>query len=234
MIIISLFVLQSVGAQYLYDIGIGGGISGYTGEASRIPFSSPGYNTSIMFRSNINRRFALTFDGMVGKVNANTTNLDDTYPIAPGICDFDFETNYQSFNALFEVNFFPYPFENEIINSKNITPFTFIGLGIVNYNYDTPSTILPKDKDITMSLPVGAGVRMNFGDRWGFQARFKASKLFADNFDGYELNDPLELGVDNFFSNDWLYTTTIMLTYSFGKDIWDCNCPGGNRGINGN
>lgn len=232
--ILSLLVLQNVEAQYLYDFGIGGGISGYTGDASRIPFTSPGYNASIMFRSNINRRFALSFDGMIGKVSGSSTNLEDTYPIAPGICDFDFETNYQSFNALLEVNFFPYPFEKDIINSKNITPFAFIGIGVVNYKYDTPSTTLPKDEDVAMSIPMGAGVRMTFGDKWGLQARFKASKIVADNFDGHELNDPLELEVSNIFSNDWLYTTTVMLTYSFGKNIWDCNCPGGYRRTNGN
>lgn len=214
-------------AQYLYDIGIGGGMSGYMGEASRTPFTSPGYDIMAMYRSNLSRRFAAKLEFNAGKISGSSTNIDDTYPGTPKLCDFDFATSYQAIDAMLETNFFPYPFSKEILNSKDITPFIFIGVGLINYEYQTSNAIDSIARDLTLSMPFGVGARWRFSDAWGLQFQFKASKLFVDNFDRHELNDPMELDNSSAMSQDWLFNTTLTLTYSFGKNIWDCNCPGG-------
>lgn len=215
-------------AQYLYDFGFGGGMSSYTGEVSKSPFSSPGYTFGAFYRSNINSRFALRVGIDYGKVGGHTDDVPETYPGAQGICDFDFLTRFISTEVLMEINFFPYPFQKQVMNSSNITPFVFMGGGSVSYNIleALDPKAVGKQKP-AMAIPFGVGVRWLYGEHWGLQFQFKTVKMFTDSFDSKDLDDPFEFGGGGIHRDDWLYTTTVMLTYSFGEDIWDCNCPGG-------
>jgi hypothetical protein len=226
----------NVSAQYFYDLGFGGGVSGYTGDVSNNPFASPGHTYSALLRSNISSRFAMRLEIDYGTVGGHTDDVVGTYPGAQGICDFEFETQFVSTDLVFEVNFFPYPFQKTVMNSSNITPFAFAGVGYVNYTILEGPIVPGEDgKNYTASLPFGIGLRYLFNGKWGLQLEFKSSKLFRDDFDTYALSDPFEFNTtgdsnetsSEIHNEDWLYTTTVMLTYSFGENIWDCNCPGG-------
>lgn len=218
----------SVNAQYLYEFGFGGGMSGYTGEVSNNPFSSPGYIVGAFYRSNLNSRFSVRLGMDYGKVGGHTDDVPETFPGAQGICDFNFSTQFVSTEVLLEVNFFPYPFQKKVMNSSNITPFIFLGGGMTTYTVleGLDPEALGKQSP-TMIIPFGVGGRWLLGEHWGVQLQFKAGKLFTDRFDSKDLDNPFEFEEGGIHRDDWLYNTTVMFTYSFGEDIWDCNCPGG-------
>lgn len=210
-----------ISAQYLYDFGFGGGVSGYSGEVSNQPFAHPGTDLSVFLRSNYSSRFAFRVGLDKGTVSGHTDDVLRTFPGAQGICNFGFATEFTNAEVLTEVNFFPYPFQKKVMNSSNFTPFAFVGAGMTTYEY------IKEDKHTAMIIPFGVGAKWLFGKQWGVQVQFKAVKMFADDFDTFPLNDPFDFGEGGMHRDDWLYTTTIMLTYSYGEDIWDCNCPGG-------
>lgn len=212
-------------AQYLYDIGFGGGRAGYSGELSNNPFTNPGYSVGGFYRNNINSRFAARLDLDYGKVSANSENVTNDYLDAQGVCYSEFSTSALSADLLIEINYFPYPKQKHVMNSSNITPFAFLGIGSKVYTPELGDPSEVGDGGVTMSIPMGVGVRWLFSEHWGLQVQFKASKLFVDDFDSFQLDDPYELGNAGLHTNDWYYLTTFMFTYSFGKDIWDCNCP---------
>ncbi len=225
-----------INAQYLYEFGIGGGISGYTGELSNTPFTSPGYTLGAFYRSNLNSRFSVSLGLDYGKVRGHTDNVNCSYPLAQDVCDFGIEQRYVNMDVQLEVNFFPYPYNKSVLNSSNITPYYFFGVGLVNYkpwqgvsNDEMNPGSQEANTGSTLGIPFGVGIRWMFNEQLGLQLRFKAVKLFTDSFDNIYLNDPFELGANGLQlqRQDWVYNTTIMLTYSFGEDIWDCNCPGG-------
>ena len=223
MLLISILSLNCyhVSAQYLYEIGFGGGMSGYSGEVSNNPFTSPGYTYGAFYRSNISSRIAVRFEMGYGKIGGDTKDiLPETYPAAQGICDLTFLTSFISTELIMEVNFFPYPFQKVVMNSSNITPYSFIGVGMEKYN---SNSVL----GTTMAIPFGVGAKWMFSKQWGLQFQFKTVKMFTDDFDCLQLDNPFELEAGGLHRQDWLYTTTLMLTYSFGENIWDCNCPGG-------
>lgn len=225
MLLLGVLCLNSyaVSAQYLYDVGFGGGLAGYTGEVSNNPFVQSSYTFGGFYRSNLNSRFAVTLGFEYGQVKGHTDDVPETYPSAQGLCDFGFTTKIINAEVLMEVNFFPYPFQTTVRNSSNMTPFYFVGVGLVTAEVIEGGT--NGEGGIPLSIPFGVGLRWSVGKQWGMQIRFKGSKLFKDDIDTYVLSDPFEFGEGGFHRQDWIYTTTFMLTYSFGENIWDCNCP---------
>lgn len=212
---------NAMSAQYLYEIGFGAGISGYSGELQTRPFDSPGYSVGAFWRSNIDARYSVRIEGLIGEVAGSSEGTIEKYPIGNSddyvISDIDFTTKYRVFDLLAEINFFPYPFDKSIMNSSNITPFMFLGFGMLNYSH------VGGGQGSGVSIPFGVGVRWSFSDRWGVQAQYKANKLFVDAFD--TVDNPYKLDMSGGHHNDWLHTVTFMLTYSFGQNEWNCNCP---------
>lgn len=212
-------------AQYLYDIGIGGGLSGYTGELSKVPFVQPGYSISGLYRANINPRFAVRLEVNAGSINGYSTDVTNTFPKR-------IQGDYPNVSAKFfgvdmsmEVNFFPYPLQTKIRNSKNFTPYSFIGIGTENYSPTSIDIEVTGEGNTSLSIPFGIGARWMLGEHVGIQLQFKVLKLFKDDIDGTQMDDPYSLEPTNLYNNDWIYTSTVMITYSFGEDLWNCNCP---------
>jgi len=161
------------------------------------------------------------YDIGFGKVKGDTDDVDATYPAAQGLCDFDFSTRIISAEVLMEVNFFPYPFQTTVRSSSDMTPFYFVGVGMVDYK----PLSWPEQDGNSIAIPMGVGLRWSVGKQWGMQLKFKASKLFVDDIDSYLLDDPFIFGDGGTHRMDWVYSTTFMITFSFGEDKWDCNCP---------
>lgn len=214
----------SVFSQYTHDIGIGVGSSGYTGDISRHFISTSETAYTGFYRYNFTSRLALKGELDYGHVNASTDGYGNKYPISPSDSvtspidlDYSFRTKHISTDVMFEVNFLPYPKQVALMRSSDITPFANIGIGAVVYNVEDMWSS-------AFSIPMGVGVRWLFADQWGMQMQFKAKRLFTDSFDGAQLDDPIDLG-GSLANDDWLYMTTFSLTYSFGQNLWDCNCP---------
>lgn len=227
-LIISLITLlnySEVSAQYLYEIGIGGGLSGYTGELSKVPFVQPGYCISGLYRANINPRFSVRLEVNAGSVNGYSTDVTNTFPNRLAGSYSNFSATYFGVDISMEVNFFPYPLQTKIRNSKNFTPYSFIGIGTENYSPTTIDIEVTGEGNTSLCIPFGVGARWLLGEHVGVQLQFKTMKLFKDDIDGTQMDDPYALEATNLYHNDWIYTTTFMITYSFGEDLWNCNCP---------
>ncbi len=228
------FVMNSYGQnEYLYDIGIGGGLSGYTGDVSSNFIKPLSYNYNGFYRSNLNPRFSFCVDFDYGSVSGSSTDLGVSFPItsAAGIGEKSFSTNYQGVDLILEINFFPYPYKKSVLNSYNISPFYFVGLGSKNYTSTVSATVdgedvldSGSDRKSVISIPFGVGLKWKISDKWGFQFKFKTEKLFTDSFDGDHLDNPYQLDGFKYHRQDWLYLTSFSLFYSFGKEVWDCHC----------
>ena len=222
-----LFDAEEVRAQYLREFGFGGGLSGYTGEASNSPLKGIEYNVGIFYRSNINTRISVSLGLDYGILSGNTDNVANKYPPVQGFEPICFKTEFFAPEALIEVNFFPYPKMLSVLNSKSLTPYYFVGVNLLGYIHENA----PQKVNCAIGIPFGLGAKYLFSEHWGVQVRLKAVKTFTDKLDDVQLSNPYnnDNGGLQLHLNDWLYTTTIMLTYSFGGDTWDCYCPKGNK-----
>lgn len=218
-VMISLVGKQHIIAQYLYDFGFGGGVSGYTGDVTRNPLSSPGYVLGAFYRSNIDSRFAVSVGVEYAKISA-TSDPSVVFPGASGLSSYSFDASYKGADVLMEVNFFPYPKQKKVANSKNLTPYAFLGVGYKQFSTTGGG------EGTTTAFPVGVGARWLLGKQWGIQLQFKSQKWMDDSLDEGK-DAPFAFDTDALHMKDWIYSTTFMVTYSFGEDIWDCNCPGG-------
>lgn len=208
-----------VKAQYLSELGFGGGLCGYSGELSNVPSLGNGYTFGGFYRSNLNTRLSVRVGVNYGKVSGSTDDVPAVFPDleSGGNLDFEFSTDFFSEEVLLEFNFFPYPYQKKILNSSNVTPFTFAGIGLNNYqSIDGIGNCF--------TVPFGVGVRCLSGERLGTQLQFKVVKLFTDKFESDSLDGPYGFEDNGISSNDWLYSFTLMISYSFNKDIWDCHC----------
>ncbi len=210
-------------AQYLYEIGMGGGVVGYSGELSDNPYTRMGYSANVFFRTNYNSRFSVRYGLSFDSKQGNPDDVEDAFPGSVG----SFSREFVSGEAVLEVNFLPYPFQKALPNSSDFTPFSFVGVGVNDFTTFDYAQFFEQ-----ITIPFGIGVRWLAGEHWGFQFQFEAVKLFTDSFD--DLDSPIWTNTDpeietGMNCDDWLYSATLMLTYSFGEDIWDCHCPGGFR-----
>ncbi len=209
------------------EFGLGGGLAGYTGELGANPLSNAGYDMGLFFRANLNQRMSLRLSVDYGHVKGKKPKNFKSLPDAEGLYDFDFENNFLDFEILMDINFFPYPFQIDIWRSSDITPFYFAGVGILAHKPVADSSEKTDNTGFmaTPTIPFGVGVRYLLGKHLGLQFQFKAMKLFTDDFDTKRLNNPLNFQNQGTHTQDWLFSSTLMLTYSMGEALWDCNCP---------
>ncbi len=222
-ILLNLTNTKEVSGQYLNEVGFGGGLSGYTGEASRSPFTRPSYTVGALYRYNFNSRFSISAGLDYGEILVNSNKTKTNFPPVLNGNKLDVKTQCFIPEVLLDINFFPFPKMGSVLNSKNTTPYYFVGINMVSYMSNDP---VNNELKYTMGIPFGVGLRHIFSEHWGVQVRFKATKTFADDIDHSKLSNPYKLNNNGnaLHLNDWLYATTVMLTYSFGEDHWECNC----------
>lgn len=212
---------------FQYEFGFGGGLASYTGDVSRRIFSPTNTDRNVFLRSNRSSRFAFCIDYNNGKAQGSSQELNTLFPeggeIVKKLITKSFTSKYQSIDILIEANFFPYPEQKTITNSSDFSPFYFIGLGVKQYSI-IEASVETEGSGNTISIPIGAGFKWKFSEKWGIQYRFKAEKLFTDKFDGDFLNEPYKFNALSIHRQDFLYMNTLSLVYHFGQSKWDCNC----------
>jgi len=181
----------------------------------------------------------------------------EQYPIDPAY-NFNFNRTFQSVEALFEFNFRDYKLGRT--KKNNWTPFVSVGVGgffsrasrvgsfilepfetvpgsgVYPPHYLDPATFkLTNNSDVlTLTIPVGAGLKFNITKRLGGIIEVIVRKTFADNIDN--LDDPKRFvnviaqtfqypdKVSNMQlnNNDWYATLAVSVCYQLWSSKGNC------------
>lgn len=214
------FIIMSataVAQEYKYEIGGMGGMSMYMGDANQLSLLK-GWNPSagVIFRNNLNFRWAVKADLLAGKISGNTKNTENVFP----------ENAQTSFSRTFfeagghiEFNFLPYSDKFAYLNTSKITPYIFTGLGV--------NLASGGETFFGLNLPLGIGVKYKIKNRLNLGLEFAVHKLFGDDFDspkkdGFNLDNPYDIKSGFFKNKDWYNTLLISITWDFG--LKDSRC----------
>jgi len=183
------------------------------------------------------------------------TNAEVPYPRNNPDFNYYFNRSFQSVEALFEFNFRDYKLGRT--KKDNYTPFVSVGLGgffsrasrvgsfILEPNESaTPGLYAPyyieanklsNNSDVlTLTIPVGVGLKFNITKRLGGIIEVIARKTFADNIDN--LDDPQRFVIDpanpqpypdkvsgiQLNNNDWYATLAVSLCYQLWSSKGNC------------
>lgn len=218
-ILILILVAGSISAlkaqEYKYEIGGMAGASMYMGDANKNAFIK-GINPAFgaVFRYNANFRWAIKADLMWAKVSGSTAGLDNVFPFEG---DISFSRNLIELGGQAEFNFFPYSDQFAYLNTKRITPYILIGLGV---------TVAPGGDETfaTVNIPLGVGVKYKVKNRLNLGCEFAFRKLLGDGLEGRkELNDPYGIPGSMWKNKDWYSCLMFSVTWEFGKRSQPCN-----------
>ncbi len=157
---------------------------------------------SLLYRYNLNDRFALRFNVGFSEIEVTDVRLLDNNGVlfATG-----FSTTIRDFSAVAEFNFrsFMAPKHER---SSLWSPYVFAGVGYLGtHTYGG------------VNIPVGVGVKFNIWKSLSGGVEWSMRKLFADRLDNLE--DPWQTGETNFIYNkDTFFVAGVTLTYRFPID----------------
>ena len=209
------------------EIGLFLGTSYYLGDLNDVHFKLAQPATSINYRYNLDRRFALRGGVWAGELRASDKlNETDTTKINRNL---HFKSPIYEVSGLIEFTFF----DSETGNSRYpFTPFVYTGISLFQFNpqarlYDTP-TVFDNDngdgnpwvelqplgtegqnsvqypgKDIyqliQFAIPIGVGFKLSLGRNFSLSAEYGARKTYTDYLDdvGGTYADPFYLYAEN-------------------------------------
>lgn len=192
----------------------------------------------------------------------DATGVEAPYPKQPDF-KYNFNRSFQSVEALFEFNFRDYKLGRT--KKDNWTPFVSVGLGAffsrasrvgsfileptvsvpatattpdlyAPYYLDAQAKKLSNNSDVvTLTIPVGAGLKFNITKRLGGIVEVIVRKTFADNIDN--LDDPQRFKIDpanpplfypdkvsgmQLNNNDWYATLAVSVCYQLWSSKGNC------------
>ena len=168
----------------------------------------------IIYKRNLTQRIALRAQFSTGKFSANDQDATALDRIKR---KYSFSNNYTALGVGFEANYVELPIGEFGISW---TPYLHIGVQRLVAN----ELYIPKEdkvavehgKNMTMSVPFGAGVKFNLGQYWVIAAEVQPQLTFSDNLDGSFPNRDAEQ-FSTSLSSYWLVFTGISITYAFGR-----------------
>lgn len=201
--------------EYKYEIGGMAGMSTYMGDANKTS-AFKGINPAFggVFRYNANFRWAIKADLMWARVSGSTSGLDNAFPFEG---DISFNRNLIELGGQAEFNFFPYSDQFAYLNTKRLTPYMLLGLGL---------TVAPGGNKTFASvhIPIGVGLKYKIKNRINLGLEFSVRKLLGDGLEGVdELNDPYEIDSSIWKNKDWYNCLMFSVTWDFGPRNRDCN-----------
>lgn len=201
--------------EYKYEIGGMAGMSTYMGDANKTSVFK-GINPAIggVFRYNANFRWAIKADLMWAKISGSTAGLENAFPFEG---DISFDRNLIELGGQAEFNFFPYSDKFAYLNTKRVTPYVLLGLGL---------TVAPGGNETfaSVNIPIGVGVKYKIKNRINLGCEFSVRKLFGDGLEGVdELKDPYYMESSIWKNKDWYTCLMFSITWDFGPRNRDCN-----------
>jgi len=216
-IVSALTCVTAVAQEYKYEIGGGIGMSSYMGDANKNnPFMGLHPSSGVIFRNNVNFRWAMKANLLMGGVSGSTENFDNVYF---GNESAEFKRNLFELGGQMEFNFMPYSDKFSYLNTSRMSPYLLAGLGF---------TFAPGDAAFFgLNLPVGLGVKYKVKNRVNLVLEYSVRKLFNDNFDapdksGFNLDNPYGLNGGIMKNRDWYTLLMFSVTWDFGPNDRRC------------
>ncbi len=209
---IALTSIKAQEKEYLYEIGAGAGISwGYGDVNASKAFYSPSLSYSLVYRYNLNLRWALAAELQSSGITGDTRDFDSAFPGG----DYDFSMRYWQLQVRPEIHFWNYGWGSDYREKKRYTPFLTAGLsaGIVTGGDDKSS--------FAFGIPMGVGYKFKLAKRWNTQVTCLFTKTFSDKLDGRV--DPEGIKTNALIDNDWLASIHLSVTFDFKERCIECH-----------
>jgi hypothetical protein len=198
--------------EYKYEIGGMAGMSMYLGDANETSLFK-GWNPAggLVYRYNINFRWAIKVDLLMGKVTGDTKNEANVFPNQAQTA---FERIFFELGSQIEFNFFPYSDKFSYLNTRKISPYIFAGWGL--------TLALGENTFFGLNLPMGMGVKYKMKNKVNLGVEYSIHRLLSDAFDapvsseGFNLNNPYNVQQGILKNKDWYNTVHFSITWEFG------------------
>ncbi|GHV68584.1 hypothetical protein FACS1894199_16040 [Bacteroidia bacterium] len=200
------------------EVGLTAGMSYYLGEynpTGHFKYMQNYYGG--LYRVNLNDRYALRVNGILSNIKVEKMGevggvggvgeVGDRGNRGDGVSiPTSFQRSVLEFSALLEFNFLSFMVP-KVEHSSLWSPYLYAGVG----------ALIP-DNEVTISIPVGIGMKMNVWRQFSISAEWGGRKLFTDRLDGLE--DMWHTGETNFmFNKDWFFTGGITIVYRFPFEV---------------
>lgn len=204
--------------DYKFEIGGMAGTSFYMGDANKTKlYKNPGVSAGLIFRYNIDLRWSVKNNFVLGRVSGDTGNSGNKFPFDEQV---SFSRMFYELGSQIEFNFFNYSDKFGYLGAKRLSPYLFTGIGLTFASGER--------KFLDMNIPIGMGLKYKIRDRLNFGFEFSFRKLFSDSFDvtkkneKFNLDSPYKIKGNLFKNNDWYSLTMISLTWDFGSRVCPC------------
>lgn len=212
LLIVGCSATQAQEKEYLYEIGAGAGMSwGYGDINANKAIYSPSSAFSLVYRYNLNLRWALAAELQSAGLSGDTRDFDYALPNTP----YDYSLRYWQLAIRPEIHFWNYGWGSDYREKKRYTPFLTLGLsaGIV--------TGLDNDTEFTLGIPMGLGYKFKMAKRWNAQLTGLFTKTFSDKLDGWA--DPEGIKTTGMVGNDWMASLSLSVTFDFKERCIECH-----------
>ncbi|MBQ8948824.1 MAG: outer membrane beta-barrel protein [Prevotella sp.] len=189
--------------EYKMEAGAGAGLVAYTGDFNGNLLKGMQPWGTLIAKYHLSPREALAFSLGMGKIKGSSDNAETWYPIEP----YEFDNSLTEGVIRYEYNFWAYGTGREYRGARRLVPFVAIGLGLTHHSGE--------NSGITMSLPIGAGIKYKIGQRLNLVAEWTMRFTPSDQLDGR--SDIYGIKSSGLFKNTDCYSVLqLALTY----DIW--------------
>lgn len=211
-------ILLNAQDDYKFEIGGMAGTSFYMGDANKTKlYQDPGLSAGVVFRYNLDLRWSVKSNFVLGKVSGNTRKSGNKFPFDQQA---SFSRMFYELGSQIEFNFFNYSDKFGYLGAKRFSPYVFTGLGITLGS--------GKKTFLDANIPIGVGVKYKLKDRLNIGFEFSFRKLFSDSFDvtdydqSQNLDDPYSIKSGFLKNKDWYSLTMISITWDFGLRVCPC------------
>ncbi|QNL50002.1 outer membrane beta-barrel protein [Olivibacter sp. SDN3] len=181
--------ITNVSAQD-WELGLGGGMSGYMGELNQDnPLNINDWTIGLLIRKNLSRHWAVRMNFIRANVQGDASSNSNEHLQQQKLY---FKTSLYEASIVGEFNFFKF---EPSYNRVSYTPYLFVGVGGFhfqpkNYNFDGDLVNLHpyQTEGVTynrfeVSVPFGIGFRYNLKGPWSVGVEFGYRVAFTDYLD---------------------------------------------------
>ena len=189
--------------EYKMEAGAGAGLVAYVGDFNGNLLKGMQPWGTLIAKYHLSPRAAVAFNLGMGKIKGSSDHAETWYPIEP----YEFDHSLTEGIIRYEYNFWAYGTGKEYRGARRLVPFIAIGLGLTHHSGESSG--------ITMSLPIGAGIKYKIGQRLNLIAEWAMRFTPSDQLDGR--SDLYGIKSSGLFKNTDCYSVLqLALTY----DLW--------------
>ncbi|MCR5239745.1 MAG: DUF6089 family protein [Prevotella sp.] len=203
LLLCALFTKAQDEPEYKMEAGAGVGLVAYTGDFNGNLLKGMQPWGTLIAKYHLSPRAAVAFNLGMGKIKGSSDKAETWYPIEP----YEFNNTLTEGVIRYEYNFWAYGTGKEYRGARRLVPFVTIGLGLTHHSGE--------NSGITMSLPIGAGIKYKIGQRLNLIAEWAMRLTPSDQLDGR--SDIYGIKSSGLFKNTDCYSVLqLALTY----DLW--------------